>query len=64
MMQLRFEWKSGMYVANLTPEEALKAAVALRGLGLGLTYKKGQAMVTSQTEQFCAAERILKRLRR
>lgn len=63
-MQLRFEWKNGMFVANLTEDEAMRAAIALRKLGLGLTWKKGEAMVTTQTEQFCQAEKILSKIRR
>lgn len=58
-IELRFEWSGGRAVFLLTQEEALKAAVAMRRLGLGLTFQRGQAMVTTETAKFVAAERLL-----
>lgn len=60
-VELRFEWPAGRAVFFLTPEEALKAAVALRRLGLGLSYRQGKALVTTATSKFTEAERVLRR---
>ena len=63
---LRFEWSGGTATFYLTRQDALRAAVALRKLGLGLGLHDGaanRAMITTQTEKFAEAERILHRLR-
>lgn len=60
-IELRFEWPKGAATFKLTKQEALKAAVVLRGLGLGLglTLKDSKAMVTTRTDRFSAAETLL-----
>lgn len=62
---LRFEWAGGMATFQLSPEEALAATVALRRLGLGLGLKCGGSAVlrTTRTDQFAAAEAILRKVR-
>jgi hypothetical protein len=64
---LRFQWTSGTATFYLTRQDALRAAVALRKLGLGLSFHEGAAtrlMITTRTEKFAEAEQILFRLRR
>ncbi len=64
---LRFEWTGGTATFYLTRQDALRAAVALRPLGLGLAFHDGAAnrlMITKRTEKFTEAERILHKLRR
>jgi hypothetical protein len=63
-VELRFEWPVGQASFHLTQAEAMRAAVALRGLGLGLTLKGGQAMVTTKTASFAAAETLMLRVRK
>jgi hypothetical protein len=60
-IELRFEWPVGSATFKLTKQEALKAAVVLRGLGLGLnlTLKDSTVMVTRRTDRFSAAETLL-----
>lgn len=60
-VNLCFVWPSGFATFHLTQEEALQATIALRTLGLGLTYKKGHPLITTHTEQFAIAERILRK---
>jgi len=62
-VELRFEWPVGQATFKLTQQQALKAAVLTRGLGLGLTLKAGQPMVTKKTASFSAAEALLQRIR-
>lgn len=65
-VELRFVWPSsnGQASFHLTQAEAMRAAVALRGLGLGLTLKDGQAMITTKTAKFAAAETLMLRVRK
>ena len=58
-VELRFEWPVGSAVFKLTRQEALQAAVALRGLGLGLTLKGDGVMITTRTDKYAAAETLL-----
>jgi hypothetical protein len=62
-IELRFKWPAGEAKFILTQSEALKAAVALRklGLGLGLTLQKGSVMVTTQTAMFTQAEAVIRK---
>ena len=62
-VELRFVWPASKGSASftLTRQEALQAAVALRGLGLGLTLKGDGVMVTTRTDRFAAAELVLAR---
>jgi hypothetical protein len=60
-VQLRFEWPRGEAVYTMTAADALKAAVLLRHLGLGLSFKEGQVMRTNCTAKFVAAETLLTR---
>ncbi len=60
-IELRFKWPAGEAKFVLTHAEALKAAVALRKLGLGLTLQKGVAMVTTQTAKFTQAEAVIRK---
>jgi hypothetical protein len=61
---LRFEWSGGTATFYLTRQDALRAAVALRTLGLGLGFQGDRLMITKRTEKFTEAERILHKLRR
>ena len=61
VIHLKFEWPRGEATYSLTPAQALKAAVLLRHLGLGLSFKKGEVMRTSCTAKFVAAEIVLTR---
>lgn len=61
---LCFQWTGGAATFLLNQDEALKVSVALRKLGLGLTYKKDQPMLTRATGKFTAAEDIIKAVRR
>jgi hypothetical protein len=64
-VELRFVWPcKGQASFHMTQAEAMRAAVALRGLGLGLTLKGGQAMVTTKTASFAAAETLMLRVRK
>lgn len=67
-IELRFEWpnNNGSATFKLTKQEALKAAVALRGLGLGLglILKDNTVMSTTRTDRFSAAEAIVYKMRR
>lgn len=65
-VELRFLWpaSNGSAVFRLTQEEALRAAVLMRGLGLGLTFKSGEAMVTTRTASYSAAEMLVLKARR
>ena len=61
-VELRFVWPSkGSASFKLTRQEALQAAVALRGLGLGLglTLKGDGVMVTTRTDKYAATETLL-----
>ena len=62
-VELRFEWPVGSATFKLTKQEALKAAVALRGLSLGLTFKIDHPMITTKTSKFSAAEAIVYKVR-
>jgi hypothetical protein len=62
-VSLSFKWPVGQGTFYLSEEEALKVAVALRSLGLGLSYKKTQPMVTCATDKFAAAEHIIHKIR-
>jgi hypothetical protein len=63
-VELRFVWPAGSATFRLTEQEALKAIVALRTLGLGLTFVKGSAITTTRTAKFSAAETVLAKFRR
>lgn len=62
-VELCFQWPVGQAVFRLTPQEALRAAVLTRGLGLGLTLKRGHAMVTTRTAKFSDAENMVLKAR-
>jgi len=64
IIELRFEWPVGQATFQLTQAEALKVAVALRNLGLGLTLKGTQAMVTKNTARFSTVENMVQKMRR
>ena len=62
-VELRFQWPVGHAIFKLTPQQALKAAVMTRNLGLGLTFKEGQTMITKKTAKFVETEILLQRIR-
>jgi hypothetical protein len=66
MPELRFQWPAGQATFQLSDQEALKVVVALRRLGLGLSFSPTQThiMVTKETAKFVDAESIVKKLRR
>lgn len=64
IIEFRVQWPAGRAVFRLTQQEAVRVAVALRRLGLGLTVKPGQAMVTTRTARFSEIESIVRAVRR
>lgn len=60
---LVFKWPAGQATFHLSQDEALKLAVILRRLGLGLSYSKGQPLVTRATDKFSVVEAAIRKMR-